>query len=416
MADHEEGASKPPKEATTTSSAQRMKLQTAYSQATMMASGFASDKTKAAFERASELSAKSGDFAERFAAAHGKWTLLLVRGELREARALASAHLKEAEDAGRLVEAGVARRGLGLACLLAADFAEAQTHCERAIALFDPERDRETRSGFNEDNGTLALSCLAVTLWELGEVDRARECIEKAIRRGQDLGHAPSMAHPLQWLTYLELRRRDAAAALRSAEALAELGRQHAMPYWALTGKILAASARGLMQDAAGAAEELRQTLRTAVEQGRSRNWAQVARLAELEAETLGLDGALARLDEAESIAARGETRLGLPDLHLLRGELLIRREPSDQAGVEQSYRTALEIAKQQGARTYALSAALALAKIYRSTGRSVEAHGVLGAALEGFAPTPEFPAIAEAQSLFRQIATESPVQHLTGA
>ena len=41
-----------------------------------------------------------------------------------------------------------------------------------------------------------------------------------------------------------------------------------------------------------------------------------------------------------------------------------------------------------------------ALAKLYQSTGRPAEAHAVLAPALEGFAPTPEMPEIAEAQAL----------------
>jgi hypothetical protein len=74
----------------------RLHLQTSYSQATMMAKGFAAEETKAAFARATELATEADDFAERFAAAHGQWTFALVRGEQRRARELASAFLKEA--------------------------------------------------------------------------------------------------------------------------------------------------------------------------------------------------------------------------------------------------------------------------------------------------------------------------------
>jgi hypothetical protein len=140
----------------------------------MMVKGFGAEETKAAFARASELAAKADDFAERFAASHGQWTLALVRGELRRVRELAFSFLKEAEEAGRLVEAGVARRGLALSCLFAGDFLEARTHCERALEVSDPGRDQETRERFSDDTGTMAMSCLAVTSWQLGEVDRAR--------------------------------------------------------------------------------------------------------------------------------------------------------------------------------------------------------------------------------------------------
>ena len=95
---------------------QRLHLQTAYGQAMMWSKGFAAEETKAAFARAAELAAKSDDFSERFAAAHGQWVSALVRSELQSARELASAFLREAEDAGRVTEAGVARRGLAVIC------------------------------------------------------------------------------------------------------------------------------------------------------------------------------------------------------------------------------------------------------------------------------------------------------------
>ena len=45
----------------------------------------------------------------------------------------------------------------------------------------------------------------------------------------------------------------------------------------------------------------------------------------------------------------------------------------------------AIEVAKQQGTRSFGLRAALALAKLYQSTGRPADAHAVLAPALEGF-------------------------------
>jgi hypothetical protein len=45
------------------------------------------------------------------------------------------------------------------------------------------------------------------------------------------------------------------------------------------------------------------------------------------------------------------------------------------------------------------------LAKLYQSTGHPGDAHAVLAPALEGFAPTPEMPEIAEAQALMERLA-----------
>ena len=83
--------------------------------------------------------------------------------------------------------------------------------------------------------------------------------------------------------------------------------------------------------------------------------------------------------------------------LYRVRGDVLARRDAN---AAEAAYHEALRIARQQAARTFELQAALALAKLYQSTGRPAGAHAVLSPALEGFAPTPEFPAIAEARAL----------------
>src|SRR5262249_56782035 len=65
-------------------------------------------------------------------------------------------------------------------------FAASLAHCERAIALYDPARDRggPFHHGFVNDPSVGALSIAAWNLWYLGHVDRclsrARECVTLA--------------------------------------------------------------------------------------------------------------------------------------------------------------------------------------------------------------------------------------------
>jgi hypothetical protein len=55
---------------------------------------------------------------------------------------------------------------------------------------------------------------------------------------------------------------------------------------------------------------------------------------------------------------------------------------------------------------------AVALAKLYQSNGRLVDAQAILAPALEGFAPTSEMPEIAEAQTLLVAIEVGAHVRH----
>jgi predicted ATPase len=390
----------------------RLHLQSAYGHALSWGKGFAAEETKVAFARASELAANAGNFAGRFATGHSQWALAIVGGEQRRVRELASPFLKEAEDARRLVEVGVARRCLAQACYLSGQFLNARAHCERAQEACDPERERETRERFTDETGPIAISILAVTMWQLGEVERARELIDEANGRARDLGHAPSMAHLLNWKSYLEVLRGEAAAALSAAETLEDLSHEHGMPFWRVNAELKAGWARGRVHNAAVGAEDLRRALAAAADQGMNGEaWFYTVLLADLEAEALGANSALERIDEALVLARQVDNRCDLPFPHLRRGELLLKRDPANSAPAEEAFQTALAIAREQSARSWGLRAALALAKLHQSTDRLADAYAVLSPALEGFSPTPELPEIAEARALLAELAESEEVK-----
>ena len=112
------------------------------------------------------------------------------------------------------------------------------------------------------------MSCLAITMWQLGEVDRARELIEMANRRAAELGHVPSMGYPLLFRSHLEVLRGDAAAALSSAEALESCAREHGMTLWRRWAELISAWARGRLYDPAAAAAQFRRDLAACSDQG----------------------------------------------------------------------------------------------------------------------------------------------------
>ena len=337
---------------------------------------------------------------------------LNARNAAKGAPELASAFLREAEGLGRFAEVGVASRGLAIICYGLGAFAEARIHCERALAACDPERDREARERFSEDTGLIAMSWLAVTMWQLGEVDRAREMVESVNRRAAELGHAPSMAHPLQAKFFIEFLRGDATAALAAAEALVVLGREHGMPHWRATAELYVVWARGRLHDPAAGATELEQALAALAEQGmRGGVWFSKALLAERELRAQRVDSALAGIDEALALARQAEGRSQLPFAHLLRGEILLKSDPANPAPAKEAFQTAIAIAQDQGARAFELRAALSLAKLYQSTGRPLDAHAVVSSAVEGFSPTPEMPEIAEAQTLLAALAETEEVK-----
>jgi predicted ATPase len=133
--------------------------------------------------------------------------------------------------------------------------------------------------------------------------------------------------------------------------------------------------------------------------------------LAEIEAEGDAAE-ALTRIDEALAVAGERGEHWSDGFLHRCRGEILLKVDPANTAPAEDAFLTAIAVAQQQQARSFELRAALGLARLYKSTSRSADAHVLLGSALEGFSPTSEFPEIEEAQTLLGALAEADEVKN----
>jgi predicted ATPase len=211
---------------------------------------------------------------------------------------------------------------------------------------------------------------------------------------------------PIFFKAQFEMIRGDAGAARRDAEFVVEHGQEKAMAFYAAFGALQSAWASARLDGRETGTTALRQALVAYTDQG---NKFLVpfyqGLLAEIEAQG-DAAGALTRIEEALALA--GETGEHWSDafLHRLRGEFLLRRDPANTAPAEDAFLTAIAVAQQQKARSFELHAALSLAKLYHSTDRPADAHAVLASALKGFSPTPEFPEIAEAQTLLSVLAS----------
>jgi len=203
----------------------------------------------------------------------------------------------------------------------------------------------------------------------------------------------------------LEAIRRNPDQAEPHADAILELGRKHGLPRFLAFGKFFVGWSRwragnrdgeARMREGQAMIRELKHHLYEPLIS---------AVLAEAEAEAGHLEEGLATLDAQLAENADTGQRWFDAEVQRVRGELLLRREPADVGMAEAAFTRAVKIAQHQQTRTFELRAALSLAKLYHSTDRPADAHAVLASALGGFSPTPEFPEIAEAQTLLTALA-----------
>ena len=245
----------------------------------------------------------------------------------------------------------------------------------------------------------------------MGDVGRARELIDEAVARAVGSAHAPTLAVTCSSQSELEILRDAAAATLRAAEVGIALSREHGLALYSAFGSLASAWAHAKLGDRDVGSAEFRQALAEYARQGNKLSLPFYrGLLAEIETEGQGAETALAGIDEALALAGETGEHWFDAGLHRIRGEILLKQNPPDLALAEEAFLAAIAIAQSQKARSFELRAALSLAKLYRATNRPLEAHDALAPSLEGFTPTPEFPAIAEAQALLAGLAASEPV------
>jgi tetratricopeptide (TPR) repeat protein len=228
----------------------------------------------------------------------------MLRGEPDLARATAESFIRDAKSEGALPDLATAFRTAGRACLCQGDFLQARDYLEEALRLCDPQWEEEARHRHGTDCEVSATVYLAHVVWQLGNVERARQLMNRAASRAVELGHIPTLANAYAFKTLLGMFRSDAAGTLRDTEALVQLAGENELAWFLDLASLMRGWARGRRSDCDAGAAEMREALGKFAEQA-LRGWVPhfLGRLAQLEAEGQDTEGALTHVDEALALA-----------------------------------------------------------------------------------------------------------------
>jgi class 3 adenylate cyclase/predicted ATPase len=378
------------------------RLQTTCGYALLYSRGQSVPETMAALAKACELAERIDDIGMRLSAYWGLCVGSLARGELTLMRESAEAFMRDAQRSSSSLEAGVGHRLVGTTCWFEGDYHGARHHLEQAVAVYDYERDRHSAARFGYDAGAAAMYYLALVLWPLGDVDRAKYLFDQALDLAARCGHVPTivLVHALR-NTFSAIRRKPDLA---ETEISLDLAREHGFPLFTALNTFFLASLRS----SAGDPERL-----TRMRQAMASYRDICARLfeplygtllAEAEVETGQTEAGLATMDAQLAAIELSGQRWYEAEMHRVRGDLLLKCHPPDATAAEVAYTRAIEIARSQQTRTFELRAALSLAKLYQATGRGAVARELLAPAVAGFSEGPELPEVAEANRLLASL------------
>ena len=208
----------------------RGQLLVAYGNALIGQRGMGASEAMEAFARARDYVVGTRARRSGCAIHYGLWAGSFLRGELSAMREHVEAFFSDVEANPDSREAGVAHRTAGMTHWFAGEYRQAREHLERALALFQPGRDDDLAFRFAQDAGVAAMNFLALTLWPLGAVERARSLVESARKRSASVTHIGTHAYEKALAAWFELMRGDHARAVRNGVELTRLAESMICP------------------------------------------------------------------------------------------------------------------------------------------------------------------------------------------
>jgi class 3 adenylate cyclase/predicted ATPase len=363
-------------------------------------------EVKLTYSRARELCEEIGDAPRLSRVLAGLCAYYTARGPYTTAYEMAEQALLLAErrDEPRLLL--TARTNLGVNAFLLGRFTTAQDHLKHGMALAAAQPRGESSS---QDFGVTCRSYSALTLFSLGYPEQALERSRGAVQLARELKQPFSLAFALYIASFLHKYRREPDAMFAYAEEGVALCKEQNFALW-LGG---ATAQRGwalveLGQIEEGAREILRGMnawLATGAEVAKPYF---LALLADAELQMgRGADG-LRRLDEGLAVVEELSDRFYEVELHRLKGELMLHQHSGAnrcnkvEAEAEASYQRALQVARDQSAKSWELRAAMSLVRLLQKQNRGEEARAVLAPTYEWFTEGLDTRDLSEARALLK--------------
>jgi predicted ATPase len=274
----------------------------------------------------------------------------------------------------------VGHRLLGSGLVFTGNYPDALSHLDRAVELYRPEEHRELAFRFNADIGITAQCVRGWALWHCDYPDQARRAVDRGLRDARQSVHRHTLAYALIYKGLTATSARWATETEEAANELVSLTREHGFALFLGYGFLLQGGALTLSGQGDTAVERINEAVTVMRTTGVRRSDPMVVGFL---AEALGLQGNVAKglqtLAAAFAAAEASGAHWADAELHRLRGDLLSRSPSADWTEVESCFRTALTVARGQGARGFELRAAISLARLLSVQQRANEARDVLG-------------------------------------
>jgi predicted ATPase len=380
----------------------------------MLTKGYGAPEVEKVYSRARELSQQVGESPQFFPILFGLWAFYSLRAEYSTARELGEQLVSMAQSAGDsalLIEAHTLR---GNTLCFLGELVLARGHLEQAIALYDPQQHRSHAFVYGQDPGVHSLSYATLALWLLGYPDQARKKSIEALALAQELSHPYSLAFALIHVLYIHRFSYELKATQERAEEVSALSTEHGFPITLAAG----AAHQGWALAEQGREKEGIMRIRQGIDTWRATGSTLffqpflLAMLAEVHGKGGLPEEGLTVLDEALAIVDKTGERFWEAELYRLKGELTVQAEVQGsrfkvQAEAEKCFRTAIDIARRQSAKSLELRAGMSLSRLWRRRGKKAQARQMLAEIYNWFTEGFDTADLKEAKALLKDASRE---------
>jgi adenylate cyclase len=273
------------------------------------------------------------------------------------------------------------------------------------ISFYDPEQHHRPFLVLRgSDLGLTALAQDACCLWCLGYPDQALRRSQEALSLAREFDHPFTVADVLFFSGCLfNSMRRDVPALKSGAEELLRLSNQK-VPSWSCSADYMEGEAMTFLGEVEEGIARMREGMAVAESTDVHLNKSGTLRaLADAHARAGHPGEGLATLEQALVFVEQTDERQWEAELHRMRGDFL--RMLGDGVEAEDSYRTAIDIARGQQAKSWELRATTSLCRLLQKEGRQEEARRLLADIYGWFTEGFDTPDLKEAKALLDELS-----------
>ncbi len=400
--------------ATPTLRREEIKLQVALITPLMHVKGYTVPETNAAIERARLLIEKAEARGEPpedalllFSVLYGFWGANLVAFNGGTVRELAVQFLALAQRQGAAIPLLLGHRIMGYSLLVLGDFVQARKHLDEAIARYDQAKHGPLATRFGQDAGVSILSGRSWALWDLGYPEAALTDADQALKSARAIGDAATSIFALAHAQGTHSLCGSYSTAMVLVDELVALAGEKHASFWKQLGMLMRGSLFALTGKFSDAAELMTSGIKAYRETGATLNLTlYLSRLAMANAELGQVSEAWRCIGEAISTMETSQERIIAAELNRVAGEIALKSPERDTAKAEMYFERAIEIARQQQAKSWELRAAMSLARLWRDQGKVNEARELLAPVYRWFTEGFETHDLKEAKALLEELAS----------